>query len=680
MSRHINKSELINKVRQLSGLTNEEKSALLELLNEKKTYGLVWENHEEAVEEQLREQLPVFREVSERRLLSNDAEAPNHIIIEAENLHALVALNYTHEGMIDVIYIDPPYNRGENDFMYNDKYIDKENPFKHSLWLSFIRKRLEIAKKLLSPTGVMIIHIDEHEFDALHMLLENDIFSEVSNLGVIIWNKLNPKGDPYAVSIMHEYVLVFCKNRDAFIQQSNILSIKKPNAQKIIDKARSLFSKIGKECIPDDINDIIKNYKLPDDVKNLFKVKYDLETINKEFASWLKKSDFKDGEKAYCFIDENGNAFQPVSMAWPNKETPTDDYFVPLIHPINNKECPVPTKGWRNPTSTMTRLLGDGPVVELLPNMVIKGEIVFTTNKKGTNNQPRRKYLLIDNLMENTPSIYNDGSSDDDLFDNLGIRFPYPKPLNAAKYFLKSIHPNPKIILDFFAGSGTTMHATMQLNAEDGGHRQCILVTNNENGICENVTYERNKRVIQGYITPKGNQVAGLTCNNLRYYKADFISREPSSKNKQELVKAATDLLCIKENLYEETKVTCNGKTIRKDYARRFTDGDKEMMIIYEPAVIKYIVEEIKNWPPKEFIKVYVFSEGRYAFDDDFKDIIDKVTLCAVPDAIYQAYRRVLPKRKNVPQTDVNIDEDEIADALADAENYSYEDEKGGEA
>ena len=220
----------------------------------------------------------------------------------------------------------------------------------------------------------------------------------------------------------------------------------------------------------------------------------------------------------------------------------------------------------------------------------------------------------------------------------------------------------------------------MQLNAEDGGHRQCILVTNNENGICENVTYDRNKRVIQGYTTPKGKQVEGLTKNTLRYYKADFIPREPSSKNKRELVKAATDLLCIKENLYEESKVVCNGKTLRKDYARRFTDGNKEMLIIYEPAVIKYIVEEVNNWPTKEFIKIYVFSEGRYAFDDDFKDIIDKVTLCALPDAIYQAYRRVLPKRKNAMQADANVDDDEIADALADAENYSYQDEKGGEA
>lgn len=174
--------------------------------------------------------------------------------------------------------------------------------------------------------------------------------------------------------------------------------------------------------------------------------------------------------------------------------------------------------------------------------------------------------------------------------------------------------------------------------------------------------------------------MAGLTKNNLRYYKADFISREPSSRNKRELVKAATDLLCIKENMYQELKMTCNGKTLRKDYARRFTEGGKEMIVIYEPAVIKYIAEELKAWDKKEFIKVYVFSEGRYAYDDDFKDVLDKVTLCALPDAIYQAYRRVLPRRKKSQPISMQLSEEEQAEVLADAAQYSYKEQEGGES
>ena len=185
-------------------------------------------------------------------------------------------------------------------------------------------------------------------------------------------------------------------------------------------------------------------------------------------------------------------------------------------------------------------------------------------------------------------------------------------------------------------------------------------VTNNENGICEDVTYERNKRVIQGYTNSKGDQVAGLTGNNLRYYRADFISREPSSKNKRDLVKAATDLLCIKENLYEEANVTCNGKTLRKDYARRFADGEKEMIIIYEPAVIKYVVEELKQHPKSQKVKVYVFSDGNYAYDDDFREVINRVELCALPAAILHAYQRVLPRRKEQPIEQPEFTETEI--------------------
>ena len=641
----MDKTALIERIQKIEGLSIEERSALLGLLRSHKKYGLVWEDKPEDVEERLRDELPVLREVKDKYIPSDANDAPNHIIIEGDNLEALTTLSYTHEGKIDVIYIDPPYNRGEEDFKYNDKFIDKENPFRHSLWLSFMKKRLSIAKRLLSDTGVMITHIDEHEFDALNMLLETEVFNENSNLGVIVWNKLNPKGDPHAVSVMHEYILIFCKNKDAFIQQDGIFTIKKPNAQKIIDKAKSLFSKIGKRGIPDEVNEIIKSYKLPKNIKDLFAVEYDLETINKEFATWLKKNNFKDGEKAYCYIDENGDCFQPVSMAWPNKETPSDDYFVPLIHPVNNKPCPVPTKGWRNPTSTMSRML-EGDVVEILPNMVCKGQIVFTTIKNGQNNQPRRKYLLKDNLTENTPSIYNDGSSDDDLLLNLGISFPYPKTINVAKYLLSSIHPDPKIILDFFAGSGTTLHATMELNDIDGKQRQCILVTNNESNICEDVTYIRSAKIIKGYTTPKGVEVEGLKNNRLRYYRTDFIQRDRTQQNMRDLVSASTDLLCIKEDLYNEQNKFGRFR-VNPRLMRYFSDGKKHMLVVYREEIVDQLAAEITNLDfGKEKLKIYIFSPARYAFNDNFVEVSEKVTLVALPAAIYDAYEKVLPKRK----------------------------------
>lgn len=111
-----------------------------------------------------------------------------NLLIEGDNYHALSVLNYTHKGKIDVIYIDPPYNTGKKDFMYNDHYVDKEDSYRHSKWLSFIEKRLKLAKQILKKTGVIIVHIDENEESTLHILLQ-EIFREQNDLGKIIWNK-----------------------------------------------------------------------------------------------------------------------------------------------------------------------------------------------------------------------------------------------------------------------------------------------------------------------------------------------------------------------------------------------------------------------------------------------------------------------------------------------------------
>ena len=223
--------------------------------------------------------------------------------------------------------------------------------------------------------------------------------------------------------------------------------------------------------------------------------------------------------------------------------------------------------------------------------------------------------------------------------------FNYAKPMDLIKLFINLIVNKKGIILDFFAGSGTTLHATMQLNAEDDGHRKCILVTNNENNICEEVTYERNKRVIQGYTTPKGEEVPGLTGNTLRYYKTDFISRDRTPRNMRALVAASTDLLCIKNDIYKEAKLA--GRNINPKIARYFAEGDRGMLVIYDERAISAIAEILETVEPgKEKIKVYVFSAGSYAYDDEFEEVADKVQLCALPDAIYQAYRKVLPKRR----------------------------------
>lgn len=670
------RANLIKRISTIEGLTDNERSALLGLLRENKSYGLVWEDKPEDIEERLRDEFPILTEVPERAIISEDKDAPNHILIEGDNLEALATLAYTHEGKIDVIYIDPPYNRGENDFKYNDKFIDKDNPFRHSLWLNFMCKRLKLAKKLLKDDGVIIIHIDEHEYNALNLLLETEIFSRNNSLGTIIWNKMNPKGDAKEVASMHEYIILYAKNKDLFLKSCVTLTRDKPNAETIIRKAKKLFSKLGKSAIPEDVISAIKPFNYDDKILQEFAVTYDLELINKEFQSWLSKSSFGKGEKAYKYISSNGRVFRSVSMAWPNKEKAPDDYWIPIKHPITGLDCPLPSKGWRNPSHTMNMLLGDNEPYKIA-GLLIKGDIVFSQKKNGELNIPERIYYLDENLTENVPSIYNDGTSDDSLLSNIGVSFEYPKTVSVASYLLKNIKADFRTVLDFFAGSGTTLHSTMQLNSEDGGHRQCILVTNNENNICEEVTYKRNKKVINGYKTPKGEEVPGLTKNNLRYYRTGFVGRSRSMQNMRKLVNLATDMLCIKEDLYTEQTTFGEQKT-HKGVFRYFDDGNKKMLIIYREEAIDELVDIIYDMDVDQPIKVYVFSPSEDPWEGSFEDVSDKVELCALPQAIYNTYRRILPKKKDA----VVMPED---DALATTEkeegqfngmlNFEYDEE-----
>ena len=192
----MDKEKLIAKIKELQGLTNDEKADLLGLLRSFKKYGLVWEDKLEEVEERLREEIPVLTEVKERAIISDGANAPNHIIIEGDNLEALTTLSYTHEGAIDVIYIDPPYNTGNKDFVYNDNFVDTEDDYRHSKWLSFMSKRLRIAKRLLSDTGFIFLSIDDNEQANLKILCD-EIFGSKnfkSNSIVGVYTKCNVRG------------------------------------------------------------------------------------------------------------------------------------------------------------------------------------------------------------------------------------------------------------------------------------------------------------------------------------------------------------------------------------------------------------------------------------------------------------------------------------------------------
>lgn len=572
----MNKQEILNKIKALDGLDNNEKAYLVNLVNTTKKYGLVWEDKPEDVEEELRTKLPILKEVKERAIINDNATEnhPNHILIEGDNLHALTALTFTHEGKIDVIYIDPPYNTGNKDFKYNDSFVDKEDSYRHSKWLSFMDKRLRIAKRLLSEKGVIFISIDDNEQSQLKLLCD-EVFGEINFISTSIRQAV--KGGTRSKSMIaqnHDYLIVYCKN------------------------------------------------------------KAETELTGRKVEGYIL--DLVDEKSAYT----KGRELNKWGAGSRREDSPT--MWFPINSPEGFEVFPIRNDGsegrWRWGKKKLLKAVEENDLIfEMRDNGTF---IVYEKIRTSGDREIAQNSLLIDSHFSNAygteilKSIF--GSNRD---------FSFPKPLGLIDYSLKLSTSDDSTILDFFAGSGTTLHATMALNAEDGGNRQCILVTNNENNICEEVTYERNKKVIKGYTNAKGAAVAGLKNNNLRYFKSEFISRNKTIKNKKELTKLATELLCIKEDCY-------NPVESKAKWYSAFADAKSQLIVIYDDAmleesiaIIKKLNESKQNNNP---IKVYVFSNGQYPYTEDFEEVLDFISLCALPDAIYKAYQNVLPKENKV--------------------------------
>lgn len=412
-------------------------------------YHLNWPGKREAL---LAANAPIAKTLRPCRSDSVDFDTTNNLFIEGDNLDALKLLQETYLGRVKMIYIDPPYNTG-NDFVYADDFtggvadfllrsnqVDRQgnrlviNPETsgrfHSDWLSMMYSRLKLSRNLLREDGVIVIHIDENEYPNLEKILA-EIYGEKNNLGTIVWDKRNPKGDATGVAQQHELICIYCKNRD-FFKQASELRRPKENAARMLAKAKQIIEKERGVT----------------------------EKARKDYKDWVNQQDLTGGEKAYNQIDENGDVFRPVSMAWPNKKKAPEDYFIALIHPVTGKACPVPERGWRNPAVTMQELLRSG-------------QIIFGPDETT---QPTRKYRLKDNLFENVPSLLYYGGSDDALLSELNIPFDTPKPVQVAKKLIQSVCHQEDIMLDFFAGSCTAAHAVMQLNAEDGGRRRFIMI------------------------------------------------------------------------------------------------------------------------------------------------------------------------------------------------------------
>ena len=613
----MNKAELRKKIKDLEGLTNEEKSALLELLNKQKKYGLVWEEKTEDVEERLRDHLPVLKEDKEKYIPSDNPDAPNHILIEGDNLEALTALSYTHEGKIDVIYIDPPYNTGKkNEFKYNDNWVDKDDLFKHSKWCSYIKKRLLISKKLLSSNGVIFISIDDHEFANLKSICDG-FFLEKNFICNFVWDTEGHTDNQDIFTNVHEYILCYSLKKENISPNSIVDPNTEEDSKILRDFAENSITKNGGKNPPSEIN------------------------LPAGFPCEIESLDMPISQNIDSFM-RDVNCIGYISRDISKRYTMKYPVLLDELQVRNNKTvfpCRV-FSGWMNPDKLKLFIKNKCvPIKErdkgtMLRFFLSKNGVIYYRREGRTSHYVQ---TILQNMGTTETNKY--------LLENMGVSFEHPKPIELIHYLLSLFAKESSIILDFFAGSGTTLHATMQLNSEDGGHRQCILVTNNENNICKEVTYERNKRVINGYTTPKGEKVEGLHDNKLRYYKTKLLPRTKSPSNMRTLMAAATELLCIKEGLYEEKK-TFGRYRLNPKAARYFEKGERRMLIVYCEELADQIAEEIKTLDfGGKRLKIYIFSPDRYAFDDNFFEVENKVQLVALPAAIYDAYRRVLPKK-----------------------------------
>ena len=612
----IDKHALIARVKELEGLTNDEKSQIIGFIKTK-TYGLVWEDSTEKCWEQLKEYIPVLLENKKRAIISDKPEAPNHILIEGDNLLALTNLCATHQGKIDVIYIDPPYNTGNKYFVYNDCYVDSEDAFRHSKWLSFMSKRLRIAKRLLSDRGVIFISIDDNEQAQLKILCD-EIFGDNNFVGQLIL-KTATDNNPSQINIEHEYMLCFAKNKSF---QNNWQRTSQA-AKRIIEKYREL-------------NDSGLS----------------VDQIQVELRKWIKANKKDLPQVAhYNNVDDKG-----VYSSSSNSSNPhPGGYMYDIIHPITHLPCPKPANGWRWPFVTFDEYNRNG-------------EIEWG---KDHTTQPHVKKRIETSTEYLRTLIYEDNRGTtkalSDIFDGEKV-FDNPKPHNVLSRIIDFSSLCNSTILDFFAGSGTTMHAVMQLNKEDGGHRQCILVTNNENSICENVTYERNKRVINGYTKPNGEWVEGLHDNNLRYYKVGFVPRDKDLRFVTSFAISSVNTLCIKHGVYAEQQqfgsLQCTAKRLRY-----FDDGVRRFLVILDPELVGDVIAQLQQAEYDGRMPVYVFTTGNYPYTDDFGQVSDRVELYPYPTCIYGACEQEMPRTVDKPldmPDDIVLTDDEA--------NMTYDD------
>lgn len=473
--------------KKLEEYSREELIEAVRQLKKRKKFGLVWEDKPEKVVQSCQENLPVLDEVKDKAIDITDG--PTHLIIEGDNYHSLSALNYTHAGKIDLIYIDPPYNTGNKDFIYNDSYVDKEDTFRHSKWLSFMSKRLALAKSLLCDTGLIFISIDDAEQANLKLLCDQIFGSENFVTNVTVYS--NPRGRQSSVNIAqtHEYVLIYQKS-----------SASKINGDRLTDEQKREYSKVDNGR---PYREIGLRKRGSDSRRE--------DTPNLYFPIYFNSS------TGHISLDSSGGDIELLPRLsdgsdgrwrW-GREKVIKDADQLIVRPVNAK---------------------NGSSYD-----IFQKDYLTDDKRRKVKSLWDEKDINYDRAAEEIRALFTDK-----VFD-------YAKPLYLLKKIINMAAPEDGIVLDFMAGSGTTGQAVIELNKEDSCSRKFILCTNNENRIAEDITYQRIKRVI------KGHGKVDAVPTNARYFKTEFVSKEKTDdQTRLALVDRCTDMIRIRENTFKQ--------------------------------------------------------------------------------------------------------------------------------
>ena len=512
-------------------------------LKKNKLYGLVWEEKEENVVSFSKENIPVLRDNLKNEIYKNSLNTYNQLIV-GDNYPTLINLNFIYKNKVDVIYIDPPYNTGEKDWKFNDNFVDKDDSFRHSKWLSMMNVRLELAKNLLKSDGLLLVSIGDDEFANLKLLLDQ-IFGENAFICDIPWQKRTSKSDvPYGISQNFEHILAY--------GQKNFES--------------------GKP--------IIREYNTTDDFKD---------------DPWR---------------------LGPMTTQRTKEERP-NSYFT-MVNPKNGDKFEAnPNRTWACTKETFKRYYEENKIVfpgdyDFL-NIGTPYFRYFKSEDDAKNNGVTPLTATSNVLDKSIVGMTSDGTKE--LTNILGSKkFNYPKPSSLIKYLI-NFHLNKNaIVLDFFAGSGTTGHAVLQLNKEDGGNRQFVLVTNNENNIAEEVTYPRLKKVINGYKNLKNEKIDGLG-GNLKYYEIDFVPADNSDPSMYELAINLLDTLCLKENTFIEHHTSKDIKIFKNE-------EEHYCCIVFDEDKIDQTLQKLEKTDGS--YSFYIYSLGGETFEEELEEFISE--------------------------------------------------------